>query len=313
MNSSLTEALSRARAQIPTGEARLLLARVVGRSSAWLEAHREEALSPQQLAAFSHLVTRRAAGEPVAYLLGTREFYGRDFTVNPAVLIPRPETELLVDVVLEKVGVTEGNPRGTGGTKCPAAGMKCPEAGTASSHPAANTMTARILDLGTGSGCIAITLALELPRTRVTAVDVAPQALEVARVNAQLLGASVDLLVSDWFAELPEERFDFIVANPPYVAAGDPHLLEGDLRFEPLDALTDQADGQAALRHIVATAPRWLNPGGSLFFEHGFDQAVAVFDLLVAAGFAGIEQHRDLAGIVRVSGGRLLDPSPPSD
>ena len=212
MNSSLTEALSRARAQIPTGEARLLLARVVGRSSAWLEAHREEALSPQQLAAFSHLVTRRAAGEPVAYLLGTREFYGRDFTVNPAVLIPRPETELLVDVVLEKVGVTEGNPRGTGG-------MKCPEAGTASSHPAANSMTARILDLGTGSGCIAITLALELPQARVTAVDVAPQALEVARVNAQLLGASVDLLASDWFAGLPEERFDCIVANPPILTS----------------------------------------------------------------------------------------------
>ncbi len=285
---TLAAAFAAARASIPPNEARLLLGHVLGCSAAWLEAHREAALSPQQLASFGALVERRAAGEPVAYLLGRREFYGRDFAVTPAVLIPRPETELLIDVVSAKVGVTEGNPRGTGNT-------------------------ARVLDLGTGSGCIAITLALELPGARVTAVDVAPQALEVARVNAQLLGASVDLLASDWFAELPEERFDFIVANPPYVAAGDPHLASGDLRFEPLDALTDRADGLAALRHIVATAPRWLKPGGSLFFEHGFDQAAAVFDLLAAAGFSGIEQHRDLAGIVRVSGGSLLDPTPSSD
>ncbi|MDP2169177.1 MAG: peptide chain release factor N(5)-glutamine methyltransferase [Rhodocyclaceae bacterium] len=281
---TLAAAFAAARASIPPAEARLLLGHVLGCSSAWLEAHREAALAPQQLAAYAGLVERRAAGEPVAYLLGIREFYGRDFAVTPAVLIPRPETELLVDVALAKVGAGRTAP----GTTC-------------------------ILDLGTGSGCIAITLALELPGARVTAVDVSPPALEVARVNAQLLGATVDLLASDWFAGLPEDRFDFIVANPPYVAAGDPHLLAGDLRFEPLDALTDQSDGLAALRHIVAVAPRWLKPGGSLFFEHGFDQAAAVFDLLVAAGFTGIEQHRDLAGIVRVSGGRLLDPSPPSD
>ncbi|MBA3032817.1 MAG: peptide chain release factor N(5)-glutamine methyltransferase [Gammaproteobacteria bacterium] len=281
---TIAAAFAAARTSIPPAEARLLLGHVLGCSSAWLEAHREAALTPQQLAAFAGLVERRAAGEPVAYLLGTREFYGRDFAVTSAVLIPRPETELLVDVALAKVGAGK----------------------TAIS-------TTCILDLGTGSGCIAITLALELPGARVTAVDVAPPALEVARVNAQLLGASVDLLASDWFAALPEKRFDFIVANPPYVAAGDPHLRSGDLRFEPLDALTDQADGLAALRHIVATAPRWLKPGGSLFFEHGFDQAAAVFDLLVAAGFSGIEQHRDLAGIVRVSVGSLLDPILPSD
>jgi release factor glutamine methyltransferase len=277
-------AFAAARASIPPAEARLLLGHILGCSAAWLEAHREAVLTPQQLAEYAGLVERRAAGEPVAYLLGSREFYGRDFAVTPAVLIPRPETELLVDVALEKVGAG----RTASGTTC-------------------------ILDLGTGSGCIAITLALELHGARVTAVDVAPPALEVARVNAKLLGASVDLLASDWFAALPGERFDCIVANPPYVAAGDPHLLAGDLRFEPLGALTDQADGLAALRHIVATAPRWLKPGGSLFFEHGFDQAAAVCDLLAAAGFVGIEQHRDLAGIVRVSGGRLLDPSPASD
>ena len=272
--SAVEEALAAARQRIPAAEARLLLAQVLQRSAAWLEAHREAALAPLQLASFNALVARRAAGEPVAYLIGTREFYGRDFAVSRAVLIPRPETELLVDVVKAKVGA--------GGT-------------------------AHILDLGTGSGCIAITLALELSRTRVTAADVSPVALAVARDNTMRLGAPVEFVESNWFAELREERFDLIVANPPYVASGDPHLAQGDLRFEPIGALTDHADGLAALRHIVATAPHWLKPGGWLLFEHGYDQAAAVCDLLAAAGFADIEQHRDLAGVVRVSGGRIPD------
>ncbi len=276
--SAVEEALAAARQRIPAAEARLLLGQVLSRSAAWLEAHREEALAPGQRALFNALVERRAAGEPVAYLLGTREFYGRDFAVSPAVLIPRPETELLVEVVKAKVGA--------GGTA---------------------QRAARILDLGVGSGCIAVTLALELPLTRLIASDVSPDALAVARGNAARLGAPVEFVESNWFAGLREERFDIIVANPPYVASGDPHLAQGDLRFEPIGALTDHADGLAALRHIVATAPHWLKPGGSLFFEHGFDQAAAVFDLLVAVGFADIEQHRDLAGVVRISGGRIPD------
>jgi release factor glutamine methyltransferase len=268
---TLAEALAEARQRIPPAEVRLLLGQLLNRTSAWLEAHREEMLSIEQLVQFRRLVVRRAAGEPVAYLLGSREFYGRDFTVTPAVLIPRPETELLVEVALGKVGA--------GGT-------------------------AKILDLGAGSGCIATTLALELPAAQVTAVDVSLAALGVARGNALRLAAAVDFIESDWFAALPAAKFDLIVANPPYVAADDRHLAEGDLRFEPLEALTDRADGLSALRRIVAEAPRWLTEGGWLFLEHGYDQGEAVLSLLRAAGIVGIEQHCDLAGIVRVSGGR---------
>ncbi len=267
---SIVAALADARQRIPPAEARLFLTHLLGRSAAWLEAHRDEPLTPANAEKFAALVARRAAGEPVAYLLGVREFYGRDFAVTPDVLIPRPETELLVDIAREKVGA--------GGT-------------------------VNILDLGSGSGCLAVTLALELPQARVSAVDVAPAALEVARGNAARLGARVAFVASDWFAALPAASYDLIVSNPPYIAAGDPHLAQGDLRFEPAGALTDHADGLAAIRRIVADAPHWLAPGGWLFCEHGYDQAAAVGALLAAAGFAAIEQHRDLAGIVRASGG----------
>ncbi len=265
-------ALAAAREIIPLGEARLLARHVLGCSLAWLEAHRDDKFSGAQADAFSELVAARAAGEPVAYLLGHREFYGRDFAVSPAVLIPRPETELLVD--LAKAAVA--------------------------SRPAP-----RILDLGTGSGCVAVTLALEIPAAAVTAVDVSPQALAVARENAAQLGAQVRFVESDWFAGLGGERFDLIVGNPPYVAEGDPHLGEGDLRFEPETALHCGLDGLGAIRCIVAEAPRFLVPGGRLYFEHGYDQAEAIAALLGAAGYAEIEQHRDLAGILRVSGGTI--------
>ncbi len=260
--------LAEARRRIPAGEARLLLGHVLGRNAAWLEAHRDDQISVDS--EYAALVERRAAGEPIAYLIGMREFYGRDFAVTPDVLIPRPETELLVDIAKSKVGADR---------------------------------TARVLDLGTGSGCLAVTLALELPRARVTAVDVSPAALAVACGNAQRLGARVEFVASDWFAALPPQRFDLIVANPPYVAAVDPHLAQGDLRFEPSGALTDHADGLAAIRRIVAQAPDWLAEGGWLFLEHGFDQGAEVQALLAAAGFGQIEQHRDLAGIARATGG----------
>jgi release factor glutamine methyltransferase len=260
--------LAEARRRIPASEARWLLGHLLGRDTAWLEAHRDDAVAIHQ--EYAALVERRACGEPIAYLICMREFYGRAFAITPDVLIPRPETELLVDIAKTKVGA--------GGT-------------------------ARILDLGTGSGCLAVTLALELPRARVTAVDISPAALAVACGNAQRLGAQVSFAESDWFAALPPQRFDLIVANPPYVAAGDPHLAHGDLRFEPAVALTDQADGLSAIRRIVAEAPRWLSAGGWLFFEHGWDQAAAARQLLDAAGYSEIEQNCDLAGIVRASGG----------
>ncbi|MFA4968930.1 MAG: peptide chain release factor N(5)-glutamine methyltransferase, partial [Sulfuritalea sp.] len=160
-------------------------------------------------------------------------------------------------------------------------------------------------DLGTGSGCIAVTLALEIPQAEVTAVDASAAALSVARGNAERLGASLRLLQSDWFDQLAGERFDLIVANPPYIAAADPHLAAGDLRHEPAAALASGAAGLDAIRRIIAAAPAHLAPGGQLWLEHGYDQAEAVRKLLAAAGLSGIEQHRDLAGIVRVSGGRL--------
>lgn len=261
--------LAAARQRIPAAEARLLLGHLLGKSAAWLEAHRDDEVVIGS--AYMKLMERRAVGEPIAYLIGVREFYGRDFAVTPEVLIPRPETELLVDIAKSKVSLCE---------------------------------TAPVLDLGTGSGCLAITLALELPRARVTAVDVSPAALAVAGDNARRLDAHVEFVESDWFSALQPQCFDFIVANPPYVAAGDPHLGEGDLRFEPVGALTDHADGLSAIRRIVADAPRWLAPNGWLFFEHGYDQAAAARQLLDAAGFSEIEQSCDLAGIVRVSGGR---------
>lgn len=267
---TIAAALARAGRSVPLAEARLLLRHLCGRNAAWLEAHRDDALDTALAADFAALVARRATGEPIAYLTGFREFYGREFAVSPAVLIPRPETELLVELGREKL---------------------------------AGHVRPRILDLGTGSGCLAITLALELPTAAVTAVDVSSAALAVAAANADRLGAAVRFRQGDWFAALETEHYDLIVANPPYVATGDPHLNEGDLRFEPPSALACGADGLDAIRRIVADAPSFLVPGGWLFLEHGYDQAPAVAALLEAAGFADIEQRRDLAGIVRVSGG----------
>ena len=197
-------------------------------------------------------------------------------------LIPRPETELLVEQGVVKI---------TARTRSPA-------------RP-------RILDMGCGSGAIALTLALECPDAAVTALDASPEALAIARQNAQELAAPVEFIESDWFSALnPQEKFDLIVSNPPYIARADPHLSQGDLRFEPRTALASGDDGLDALRQIIAAAPRFLEPDGWLLLEHGYDQAAAVQALLDAAGFQAIEQHRDLAGILRVSGGRYSATEP---
>jgi len=273
-------ALAAAREKLPASEARLLLGHVLDRPAAWLVAHDDALLEEADLLRFASLVARRKGGEPVAYLVGHREFYGREFAVSPAVLIPRPETEMLVDLALaQEVGV--------------GATAKCTATGATS-----------ILDLGTGSGCIAVTLALEIRQAEVTAVDASAAALSVARENAERLGATLRLQQSNWFDQLAGETFDLIVANPPYIATTDPHLAAGDLRHEPEPALASGADGLDAIRQIVAGAPRYLRPRGRLWLEHGYDQAAAVHELLAAAGFDDIQQHRDVAGIVRVSGGR---------
>ena len=222
---------------------------------------------------FLALVDRRCVGEPIAYLIGFREFYGRAFAVAPGVLIPRPETELLIDIPRSKFD---------------------PET------------SLRILDLGTGSGCIALTLSLELPKAHVVAADVSEDALLVARKNAERLGVGgrVKLIQSDWFSALGGERFDLIVSNPPYIATADDHLSQGDLRFEPRIALVSGADGLGDIRHIVANAHAHLRPGGLILVEHGYDQAERIAVLLSARGFCDIEQYLDIAGLVRISGAR---------
>ena len=263
-------------------EARLLLQQATGLTASTLAAYPERLLDAPALAAYLALVARREQGEPIAYLLGSREFYGRDFHVAPGVLIPRPETELLVEQGVVKI---------TARTRSPA-------------RP-------RILDMGCGSGAIALTLALECPDAAVTALDASPEALAIARQNAKKLAAPVEFIESDWFSALnPQEKFDLIVSNPPYIARADPHLSQGDLRFEPRTALASGDDGLDALRQIIAAAPRFLEPDGWLLLEHGYDQAAAVQALLDAAGFQAIEQHRDLAGILRVSGGRYSATEP---
>lgn len=261
-------------------EARVLAAFAWNVPPAWLIAHDTDALGEMQAAQFEALLTRRLAGEPVAYLTGTREFYGRLFQVSPDVLIPRPDTELLVELALARI-------------------------------PPDQAM--EVLDLGTGSGCIAITLALERPLARVTAVDRSTAALAISRRNAETLGARVEFLTSDWFAAfmpprvLADRRFDLIVSNPPYIAAADPHLARGDVRFEPLTALAAGHDGLADLRQLTATACAHLKPGGALLLEHGYDQADAVQALLRINGIRHPQSWADLAGILRVSGGELSE------
>ena len=293
---TVAAALAAARAKLPASEARLLLGQVMRQGPAWLIAHDDELLDEDTLLAFAALVARRAGGEPVAYLLGYREFFGRRFAVSPAVLIPRPETELLVELAKARVGAgalcVPGNPL----ARREAESRVCRDHGQ---------VTPSILDLGTGSGCIAITLALELPLSRVTAVDSSGAALQVAAGNAQALGASLRLLRGDWLSGLAGECFDLIVSNPPYVAAADAHLAQGDLRHEPRQALVGGADGLDAIRHIVAAASSHLAPGGSLMIEHGHDQANAVRGLMGDAGFEDIKAHADLAGILRVTAGGL--------
>jgi release factor glutamine methyltransferase len=270
---TLGEALSEAAQRIGAVDARVLLAHVTGRSSAELAAHPEGQMRLQQETAYRELVDRREAGEPVAYLTGGREFYGRQFKVSPAVLIPRPETELLVDLALERI------PRDS---------------------------NARILDVGTGSGCIAIAIASERSHCKVLALDQSLEALAVARRNAyELHVGNVGFLNSNWFAALRDEHFDVIVSNPPYVASADPHLSQGDLRHEPREALEGGDDGLTAIRHLVTESRKHLTPGGWLLVEHGHDQGVAVRALFEAAGYRDIFSERDVADIERVTGGRF--------
>jgi release factor glutamine methyltransferase len=253
-------------------DANAILAHVTGRDRAWLIGHSGESLPQQQIELFFSLARRRREGEPVAYLTGRREFHGLDLAITPDVLIPRPETETLVDAALAHI-------------------------------PADATL--HVLDLGTGSGAIALAIAHARPQAVVLGIDESDAALDVARDNAARLAiANARFARSSWYDALGDARFDVIVANPPYIAAGDPHLGEGDLRHEPRRALTPGGDGLVSLRIIIAGAQAHLARGGLLAVEHGFDQAEAVRALFVDAGATEISRHRDLAGHWRVAEGR---------
>jgi release factor glutamine methyltransferase len=250
-------------------ENRILLCHALGISRVGLITQSERVLTDEEGDTLDGLVERRMLGEPIAYIVGKREFYGLDFRVTAAVLIPRPDTELLVEKALEKL---------------PARG--------------------RVLDMGTGSGAIAVSIAHTRRDAMVSALDVSTAALDIARDNAITHSVPVRFMQSDWFGALHGEEFDVIVSNPPYIADGDVHLSQGDLLFEPSGALTDGADGLSCLRKITSGAARHLHAGGWLLMEHGYDQAAQVRAMLEEAGYQDVASWTDLAGIERVTGGR---------
>ncbi len=255
---------------LPRLEAELLLCSILGCERAWLIAHAEEAVDSSNSHSAHALFARRHAGEPVSYITGWREFYGLALRMTQDVLIPRPETELLVELALERLPL--GAP-------------------------------ARVLELGTGSGAIAIALATERPGLGIVATDVSEAALALARRNARDHGAEIVFIHSDWFDALGPEPFDLIASNPPYVAAGDAHLERGDVRFEPRLALVGGEDGLACIREIAVRAQNRLRPGGWLLMEHGYDQGDRCVELLGALGYAAVTDFHDLAGWPRACAG----------
>ncbi len=253
-------------------DAELLLAAALGKSRSYLRTWPERIVGSEAAQVFQSYVARRREGEPVAYILGQQGFWSLDLEVAPHTLIPRPETELLVELALHCLPVEQG----------------------------------RVLDLGTGTGAIALALACERGAWDVVAVDRVPEAVALAERNRARLGlANVSVRTSHWFSALAGERFDMIVSNPPYIRTQDPHLSAGDVRFEPASALVSGNDGLDDIRHIVASAPEHLTPGGWLMLEHGYDQAAQVRELLARQGFEQIESRVDLGNHERVTLGRL--------
>ena len=253
-------------------DAELLLAAALGKSRSYLHTWPEKIVSSESALIFADYLQRRRAGEPVAYILGQQGFWNLDLEVAPHTLIPRPDTELLVETALQLLPTTPAN----------------------------------VLDLGTGSGAIALALASERAAWQVTAVDRVLEAVALAERNRQRLALDkVTVLNSHWFSALADHRFDLIISNPPYIAAGDVHLAEGDVRFEPESALVAGPDGLDDIREIVAAAPQHLNPGAWLMLEHGYDQGAPVRDLLQGAGFTQVESRKDLGAHERITLGRL--------
>lgn len=254
-------------------EANLLCQQALNVNRAWLIGHETDALEANQHEAFEVLVKRRLNGEPIAYILGSREFYGLPLKTTPATLIPRPDTETLVETALAKIP---------------------------------KSASQNILDLGTGSGAVALAIAKNRPNCKVTAVDASSGSLSVALENAQALKLkNIRMLESNWFSNLTGEKFDVIVSNPPYIAQDDAHLKQGDLRFEPISALASGKDGLDDIRQIIQDAPHYLKPDGWLMLEHGYDQAEAVAELLSERGFSQISNAKDIAGTLRVTFGAI--------
>lgn len=270
---TVAAALAQARHHDDRIDLRVLLGHALDRPLSWLLAHPEAIIDVSARLVFESLWQRRKAGEPVAYLTGEREFHGLSLRITPAVLIPRPETELLVDCALDLLPA--GKPT-------------------------------RMADLGTGSGAIAVASAFRRPLLQAVATDISSEALEVAGDNARRLGVAgrCSFRHGSWLAALGLERFDCVVSNPPYIADQDAHLGQGDLRFEPRGALAAGSDGLHDLRIIIAGAGAHLHAGGHLLLEHGHDQAAAVRTAMLAAGFSQVHSVRDLAGIERVTLGR---------
>ncbi len=282
MQTTLSQAIVCSCQQIDRIDAHMLLQYVLKVDQAYLLTHPDQFLTEPQLEDFTQLITQRVNGVPIAYLIGEREFYSLKFHVTDAVLIPRPETELLIDSALARVPAYKA---------------------------------CQILDLGTGSGAIAITIAKHRPKSQVVAVDCSAKALLVAKLNAQDLGVSnISFVQGNWFDGLSSsDKFDLIVSNPPYVAEHDPHLQQGDLRFEPLMALSAGEDGMACIRHIVTNANKHLvDDDAWLFLEHGYDQATACQQLLAENGFRQLFSYKDLSDIIRVSGGQFVKEIPVS-
>jgi len=267
----LREASLQLESETPKRDAELLLGFVLKKNSAWFLAHGDDQLSKASQDEFQKLLLRRISGEPIAHIVGSRGFWTLDLAVTADTLIPRPETELLVEMAI---------------SKCQA-GKKM-----------------RVLDLGTGTGAIALAIASECKNSEVIAVDKSGNALQVARENARRNNLQVEFIQSDWFTSLENRKFDLIVSNPPYIANGDPHLLQGDLRFEPITALASGMDGLDDIRLIISQAPQYASPNAWLIIEHGFDQGEAIRGLFSEAGLMGVETVRDLERRDRVTIGQ---------
>ena len=297
VNSILISAVSQLKTEEAKLEAQLLLQHALNVNRAWLIAHENDTLEANIHAVFKALLNRRLNGEPIAYILGTREFYGLNLKVTPDTLIPRPDTETLVEAALDKIPLMVRQAHHERDLLAPV----CPEFVEGHTHSQHT-----ILDLGTGTGAIALAIAKHRPQALVTAVDASQAALDIAIENAQNLNISnVKFILSDWFNALDTEKFDVIVSNPPYIEAADAHLKQGDLRFEPISALASGTDGLDDIRAIISQASQHLNPYGWLMLEHGYNQAESVATLLKQSGFSEIDHYQDLAGINRVTLGQL--------